>query len=111
MRRRSGNKNKGAAHNRFVHGMTGTPTYKSWSCMKSRCLNPSDDSYPDWGGRGIRVCDRWLDFNNFLAEQLWFEPEHRTDQGQSEIYPETVPYFEDCDYANGGDACVVGPGE
>lgn len=49
------------------------------------------------------------DFNNFLAEQLWFEPDHRTDQGQSEIYPETVPYFEGCDYVNGGDACVVGP--
>jgi peptide/nickel transport system substrate-binding protein len=51
------------------------------------------------------------DFNNFLAEQLWFEEANRADQGQTEIYPNTVPFYEGCDYLNGGDVCVVGPEE
>jgi hypothetical protein len=46
--------------------------YGTWSQMKQRCLNPKDDKYPDYGGRGITVCARWLDakhgFENFLAD-------------------------------------------
>ena len=68
MKRQSGNKNKGPAHNRFIHGFTGTPTYKTWTEMKARCLNPSNDSYPNWGGRGITICTRWMKFENFLAD-------------------------------------------
>lgn len=49
------------------------------------------------------------DFNNFMPEQIWLEAEHRTDQGQSEIYPNSVPYFESCDYMTSGKACVVAP--
>ncbi|WP_146196850.1 hypothetical protein, partial [Limosilactobacillus reuteri] len=33
--------------------------YKTWCHMKSRCENPNDGSYSDYGGRGIRVCDEW----------------------------------------------------
>jgi hypothetical protein len=37
--------------------------------MKGRCLNPNNTSYPDYGGRGIEVCERWLhSFENFLAD-------------------------------------------
>jgi hypothetical protein len=36
--------------------------------MRSRCENPSDNGYPDYGGRGITVCDRWKDFANFYAD-------------------------------------------
>ena len=36
--------------------------------MKRRCLNPRDRQYPEWGGRGITICNRWLDFNNFYAD-------------------------------------------
>jgi len=49
------------------------------------------------------------DANNYLAEQIWLEAEHRTDQGQSEIYPETVPFYEGCTYQTDGNVCVVGP--
>lgn len=36
--------------------------------MKCRCLNPNDDRYPDYGGRGIEVCDEWIcSYSNFLA--------------------------------------------
>lgn len=43
-------------------------TYHSWSGMRNRCNNPNDIKYPDYGGRGIRVCKRWSDFRNFLAD-------------------------------------------
>lgn len=44
-------------------------TYMSWSAMKQRCLNKDYKRYYDWGGRGIKICDRWLNsFENFLAD-------------------------------------------
>lgn len=36
--------------------------------MKARCLNPNAQRYADYGGRGIRVCERWLKFENFYAD-------------------------------------------
>ena len=46
--------------------------YKVWSGMKSRCLNPRNPSYKDYGQRGITICERWLEkpngFLNFLAD-------------------------------------------
>jgi hypothetical protein len=36
--------------------------------MKSRCLNPKHQSFENYGGRGIAVCERWLDAANFLAD-------------------------------------------
>ena len=51
-----------------THGMTGTRTYRAWSNMIQRCTNPKNGSYPDYGGRGITVCERWMVFENFLAD-------------------------------------------
>lgn len=45
-----------------------TPTYQSWQHMVQRCTNPNDDAFHCYGGRGIRVCDRWLSFESFLAD-------------------------------------------
>lgn len=50
------------------HGYWQTRTYHTWEGMKQRCLNPNATRYPDYGARGITVCDRWLDFHNFLAD-------------------------------------------
>lgn len=52
-----------------THGMTGTPTYQSWLNLKTRCLNPNREQWNDYGGRGITVCQRWLDsFEAFYAD-------------------------------------------
>jgi hypothetical protein len=43
-------------------------TYASWAAMLNRSTNESHPQYAYWGGRGIRVCDRWKSFENFLAD-------------------------------------------
>lgn len=50
------------------HGMANTKTYSSWSCMIQRCTNPKHKGYKRYGGRGIKVCDAWLDFNEFYKD-------------------------------------------
>lgn len=50
------------------HGMRGTRTYVSWTAMKRRCLDPNNKDYPRWGGKGVKICQRWLAFENFLAD-------------------------------------------
>lgn len=46
-----------------------TAEYDAYQHMKERCYNPKVDRYPCYGGRGIKVCDRWLEsFSNFLAD-------------------------------------------
>jgi hypothetical protein len=49
------------------HKRTGkaSPEYKTWLGMKARCYREKNKDYPNWGGKGIRVCDKWV--NNFMA--------------------------------------------
>jgi hypothetical protein len=52
-----------------THGLSKTPEYRTWQAMKRRCTSPADAHYSSYGGRGIKVCDRWLNsFENFLAD-------------------------------------------
>lgn len=59
---------------RSTHGMAPRgqplpPEYNVWSRMKDRCNNPKNKNYADYGGRGVKVCDRWqTDFSAFLAD-------------------------------------------
>lgn len=50
------------------HGMHKTSTYSSWQNMIQRCTNLKNTHYPEYGGRGITICDRWLDFKNFFVD-------------------------------------------
>jgi len=49
-----------------IHGAAGTPEYSCWKAMRRRCLVVDDPKYSAYGGRGVRVCARWLsDFSSF----------------------------------------------
>ena len=49
--------------------LTENPCYYRWQAMKQRCTNPNNADYHSYGGRGITVCDRWLNSSaNFLAD-------------------------------------------
>lgn len=53
---------------REKHGYSYAPVYMVWSAMKARCLNKKNKEYGNYGGRGIKVCKRWLDFTNFISD-------------------------------------------
>ena len=51
------------------HGKFGTNIYSVWDGMKSRCYYEKNENYPNYGGRGIKVCDRWKNsFENFYKD-------------------------------------------
>lgn len=51
------------------HGMVNkSRTYRTWKEMRQRCLNPKSDKWRWYGGRGIKICDRWDLFENFLSD-------------------------------------------
>lgn len=53
----------------YKHGHGhGSPEYNSWKHMVRRCADPRNNRYANYGGRGIKVCDRWSDFLTFLAD-------------------------------------------
>jgi hypothetical protein len=61
---------RGVKNHNFRHGMIDTPTYCSWEAMNKRCRDPKSRWY---GGKGIKVCERWRSDNpegfvNFLAD-------------------------------------------
>lgn len=52
-----------------THGMRHTRIYSIWCDMKKRCYNHNSKSYPNYGAKGIRICDEWL--NNFEEFKNW----------------------------------------
>ena len=51
------------------HGHSGDRLYQVWSGMKQRCCNPNNPNYENYGGRGIRVCEEWM--NDFMSFHDW----------------------------------------
>lgn len=51
-----------------THGMSKTSIYSSWQHMIRRCYSASNHAWSDYGGRGIKVCDRWRSFEGFLED-------------------------------------------
>lgn len=60
------------AHGNHIHGHCHiygmSRTYRIWAGMKTRCLNPRRKDWKYYGGRGIKVCERWMTFQNFLLD-------------------------------------------
>ena len=55
----------GADNPKYKHGAWNERLYAVWKAMKTRCFSKECKSYVDYGGRGITVCDEWLDYENF----------------------------------------------
>ncbi len=70
------NQKKGGDASR-THGMHGTRTYRSWASMIQRCTNKNNQRWASYGGAGIKVCERWNSFENFLAD-MGERPEGKT---------------------------------
>jgi hypothetical protein len=51
-----------------AHGMQKTRQYAIWCGIKKRCLNEDSDTYNYYGGRGIKICDKWLTFEGFWED-------------------------------------------
>lgn len=81
----------GCEANGYKHGMMGTLEYNSWQGMRQRCHNPNNPAYPDYGARGIEVCERWrVSFENFLEDMGRAPgPEYSIDR-----YPDTNGNYE-----------------
>lgn len=62
-----GNKNS-LRHGHAIHGTKGSPTYRSWLAMKTRCYTHGRDNADRYVDRGVKICERWESFDNFLAD-------------------------------------------
>lgn len=57
-----------------THGQSYKPEYRAWQTMRLRCTVPTNPAYADYGGRGIRVCDRWLNSVTAFIEDMGPKP-------------------------------------
>ena len=63
-----------------THNLTKHPLFKTWHNMKNRCYNKNFKQYADYGGRGITVCEEWLDIKNFVD---WVDNKSNWEEGLS----------------------------
>lgn len=59
---------KGKESHLYKHGRWNHPLYKTWTNMIDRCENRKNKSWKNYGGKGIKVCDRWHDINAFIED-------------------------------------------
>ena len=53
----------------MTHNKSLSPEFRTWAAMKTRCTNPNQRQWKDYGGRGITLCERWLNsFENFYED-------------------------------------------
>jgi len=53
---------------RTTHGLSTIPEFKLYHAIKQRCYNKNYKGYERYGGRGVRICRRWMRFENFIAD-------------------------------------------
>ena len=77
----------------FRHGLKGTRLYRIWKNMKSRCYNPRVGSYKNYGGRGVSICDEWL--NDPKAFYDWATANGYSDEKSIDRIDVNGPYAPD----------------
>lgn len=63
--------------NKWIKNPKTKQIYRMWHGAMSRCNNPNNPHYKDYGGRGIKVCKRWHKFENFLSDEYEAYDAHR----------------------------------
>lgn len=77
--------------NKFKHGMSRSPFYNKWKHLIERCYNKKNKRYSSYGGRGIKVCDRWLEkFENFRDDMYESYLKHVEKDSKSQTSIERV---------------------
>ena len=108
-------KSVGKNNGRYKHGgnMDSKPTYSSYHAMRNRCYKPSFWAYHRYGGRGIKVCDRWLGkdgYANFVHD-VGYRPtaKHSIDRIDSDkdYYPENCKWSTQIEQTNNVSTNVV----
>lgn len=96
----------GRAHTKHGHsrkkGQRESRTYSSWSAMHGRCNGSTEYSREYYVARGITVCERWYDFNNFLADMGEVPPGRSIDRINNDLgyFPGNCRWATDIEQAN-----------
>lgn len=86
---------KTGKHNK-THGMRNTPEYAVWRAMKQRCNDPNHKDYKNYGGRGISICERWLNFFENFYSDMGEKPKPKRKYSIDRIDNEKGYYKENC---------------
>jgi hypothetical protein len=90
-------------HAKNKHGRKRSPEYNAWRAMRQRCEDPNNEDFARYGGRGIKVCDRWRSFPAFLAD-MGLKPSR---QHSLDRFPDNDRGYEpgNCRWATIGEQC------